>query len=286
MATVMLGGATKCSVTRPSVSAAPIPPRKERTPNGVPAKQHLPHRRTATAPTMSPEAEDTAFPTLRQAVIRHLNDELRQYGGTADVIFDRTSDQVLNLAGPNYSFNVRRRGGPQLGLVRLEVDVLADEVAVKTLPLVVHLTMMRRAVLARRFINQGATIRKSDVTVTSRSVVRLDKLGLDDTTQAIGQRARKFIPAGTLIDAAMIQSVPLVTRGQLVALSTDVGGVRVVTTAKSAEEGLLGQVIRVRAVDDRHVEFDGVVVGPGEVEVGGHARTQRLAVTSPRKDRR
>ncbi|MCH7631851.1 MAG: hypothetical protein IIB59_01450 [Planctomycetes bacterium] len=46
----------------------------------------------------------------------------------------------------------------------------------------------------------------------------------------------------------------------------DNGGV--VTTAKAAQEGLLGAVIKVRAVDNKRVEFDATVTGPAEVRLG------------------
>ena len=67
-----------------------------------------------------------------------------------------------------------------------------------------------------------------------------------------------------------LEPVPLVLRGQLITLVSEVGGVRVVTTAKAGANGMRGETIRVRSVDDNKVEFDAVVTGPGEARaVGG-----------------
>ena len=46
-------------------------------------------------------------------------------------------------------------------------------------------------------------------------------------------------------------------------------GIRVVTKGKAVESGLLGDEIRVRAVDDSRVEYDAAVVSPGSVQIGG-----------------
>jgi flagella basal body P-ring formation protein FlgA len=149
---------------------------------------------------------------------------------------------------------------------------------VQTVPLVVQVTLTRRVVVARRTINQGAAIASADVELTALSFTRVDELGLDDVAQAIGQRAKRVISAGTLVEVDMLEAVPLVLRGQLVTLTSLAGAIRVVTTAKAAEDGRRGDVMKVRSVDDKKVEFDAVVVGPGEVQLG----TGNAAKSEPR----
>ena len=270
MATVTLSGATQCAVTRPKVlepSSASNAFSRDRTVVGK--------RDGAAAPAKTTGAQQGSRLTLRLAVVDYFNKEFVRYGGTAEVVFDRTSRQILDLSGPQYEFRVRRRGGSPLGLTPLEVDVLADGRTVQTVPLVVQVTMLRHAVVARRSVNQGAAIRAADVHLLAMSFTRLDRLGLDDTAMAIGQRAKRFIPAGTSLDPAMLEQVPLVLRGQLVQLTSVAGSVRIVTTAKAAEDGLLGELIKVRAVDNKRVEFDAMIVGSGEVQIGTGLAGQR-----------
>ena len=147
----------------------------------------------------------------------------------------------------------------------------------QTVPVVAQVSLVRPALVARRSINQGAVIRPQEVELVPLTFSRTDKLGIDDTAQVIGQQAKRFISAGSLIDCSMIESVPLVTRGQLVTLTSVAGAVRVVTTAKALEDGLLGETIAVRAADDKRVEFDAVVVGPGAVDIGYGQTAKRLA---------
>ncbi len=270
MATVTLRGATQCALSRPadlalhSVQAdATLSIDDFRSGSNV---------STSESPTGAADSVDglanSGRSTLRQAVINHFHAELTRFGGRADVVFDRTSDQVLALSGPTYQFRVRRHGGPQLGLIQLEVDVLADGRVVQAVPLVAQVSMVRRVVIARRAVNQDATVKASDVELVPVSFTRLEKLGMDDPVQAVGQRAKRFIAAGSVLDSTVLESVPLVMRGQLVTLTSVSGAVKVVTTAKATQDGLLGETIKVRAADNRRIELDTVVVGPGAVQIG------------------
>lgn len=264
LAKLTLRGATSCAVSRPSLPAPSPAPAANQSPVASLTKRQREDNEKATAEA----PKETNSKTLRQAVSDHFNAEFARYGGTAEIVFDRTSEQVLDLSGPEFTFKVRRRGGSPLGLCPLEVDVLSQGRSVQTVPLVVQVTLTRRVVVARHTINQGAAIAAADVELTALSFTRVDELGLDDLTQSIGQRAKRVISAGTLIEADMLESVPLVLRGQLVTLTSLAGAIRVVTTAKAAEDGRRGDVVKVRAVDDKKVEFDAIVVGPGEVHLG------------------
>ncbi|UCE58580.1 MAG: flagellar basal body P-ring formation protein FlgA [Phycisphaerales bacterium] len=258
-----LRGAMQCAVSRPSQPVTP-PVSTGRAQEDV-SSGH-PHRQAGAVPSGSSGPADKT--TLRQAVIDYFDREFARYGGKAEVLFDRTSEQILDLAGPEYQFNVRRRNGSALGLTPLEVDVVAGGRVVQTVPLVVQVNMSRRCVAARRSINQNATIRASDVDMVTASVTRVDKLGVGDVGMVIGQRAKRFVPAGTLIEPSMLESVPLVRRGDIVRLASVVGAIRVVTSARATEDGLLGDVITVRAADNKRVEFEAVVVGPQQVQIG------------------
>jgi len=275
MAKLTLAGATQCELSRPA-NLAPAPTISASTSATRVKQEGTPRHGGANAggshngepATEAADAQKPAEMTLRRAVIENLNTELARYGGTAEVIFDRTSEQVLDLSGPAYEFRIRRRDASPLGLCPLEVDVVAAGRTVQTVPLVLQVTMLRRVVVARRAINQGATILAADVEAAPLTFTRLDRIGIEDASFAVGQRAKRFIPAGSVIEGDVLEAVPLVLRGQLVTLTSASGAIRVVTTGKAAADGLRGEVIKVRAADDKHVEFDAVVVGPGEVRVG------------------
>ncbi|MDO8629451.1 MAG: hypothetical protein Q7R41_03065, partial [Phycisphaerales bacterium] len=199
MAGLTFGGATQCEVSRPSPPAparlpdlqsqisnkgGPEGARRESVPQisensdlrfqRPPAEGACDRGGSVPASTTTETARER---NLRDAVREYFNGEFGRYGGTAEVIFDHTDEQVLDLSGPAYDFNVRRRGGPPLGLCSLEVDVLSNGRTIQTVPLVAQVTMQRRVVVARRSINQGAAVVADDVEAVSMSFTRLDQLG-------------------------------------------------------------------------------------------------------------
>jgi len=264
MATIELRGSTRCEVSRPAIDA---PPRIEDS-DSVPTSgtKHTSSENRAHVPAVSGKGKTLR---LQDAVVAYFDAEFSRIGGTADVVFDHTSDQVLDLSGPRYEFKVRRRGGSLPGIAPIEVDVVTDGLVVQTVPMVVQVRVSAGRVVARRSINQGATIRAADVDVVPTIVTRIEEPGFDGVAQVVGQRAKKFLPTGTILSPEALESVPLVTRGDLVTLTSVAGNVQVVTTARAAGDGGLGDVITVRAVDDKRVEFDATVVGPGRVRIGG-----------------
>lgn len=290
MADVTLRGAIKCEVSRASRPASDSPGERAagQSPDAPPHDVNPPAGRTARQVALPGSSSTSGTPvstayTLRQAVQDHFDAELQRYGGTAEVVFDRTSEQVLDLSGPAYEFEVRCRKGSPLGLNPVEVRVWADGRTVQTVPMVVQVAMRLGAAVAQHPINQGATIRASDLNLVPMSVTQLHKAGIGDLVLVVGQRAKRFIPVGTVIEPGMLEEVPLVRRGELVTLASVVGGVRVVTTAKAAESGLLGDVIKVRAADNKRMEFDAVVVGPGAVEVSPGISVRRNVQLAVRK---
>jgi len=260
MAALTFRGATQCSVVRPmlpSTNSETLSPEGQRSAGGDTRPRDTSGQGSAF------EAQSV---TLRCAVTEHFNIELARFGGRPELIFDRSAEQALTLTAPKTAFHVRHRGGP-LGLVSVDVDVPQESGEAKSVALLVNVSMVRSAVIAQRAISEGATIRPADISVAAMVFSRVDEACLDRVAAAVGQRARQFIPAGTLVLPSMLEEVPLVLRGQLVTLTSHEGTVRVVTSGKASGDGKLGEIIKVRATDGTRIEYDGVVVGPGEIRI-------------------
>lgn len=259
LAKVCLVGAAQCEVRRPAV------PQQRAGNQANEAATSLNHHQDATGSVAASKPETT----LRKEIEDYFHREFAHYGGRAEVLFDRSDDHILDLTAPPLEFRIAREKSQLLGLCALQVEVAQSGKPVQKIPLVVRTTMNRSVLMARRAINQGATVIAADVDLMPVSFTKLDELRLDDPAAVIGQRAKKFIAAGSRIESEMFEPVPLVLRGQLITLVAEVGGVRVVTTAKACANGMRGEMIRVRSVDDAKVEFDAVVTGPGEAKAAG-----------------
>jgi flagella basal body P-ring formation protein FlgA len=274
MAQMTLGGATECAVTRPAMAAPPL--RK----NGRAKAAGGDGQTTGGGSNGDANAAEREH-TLRGHLIDYFNRELARYGGSAEIAFDQNDESILALNGPQYEFQIRRRSGPPLGLVSLEIDVMAGGRILQTVPVIVQLALRRSVVVARRTISQNAAVSPADVEVMALTFRRLDNLGIADPAETIGQRAKRLIPAGSLIEPDTLEKVPLVLRGQLVTIIATIGSIQLVSAGKATEEGRLGDVIRVRSMDDNHAELDAIVTGPGEVRVGPRVKKSgdaRLAV--------
>lgn len=248
-ARTIIKGAVECGVTRPRVlSATPVDGRD-------------------TAPTDDQCPADARPQTLRDAVTSYFQDEVARYGGRVQVDFGSRAGAALDLSGPLYAFAVRRRSGRPLGLIDVLVEVRREGRLVQKVDLQPVVQFFREVVVARRGINQKARIRPEDVHLVEIAFERLEHLGLGDVSQVIGQRARRFLPAGTVLQGQDLEMVPLVTRGQLVDVVSVVGGVSIVTTAKALETGGLGDLVELRSTEGKGRVVTGLVTGPRRVEL-------------------
>lgn len=274
MAEVTLTGAMRCLVSRPATrvtgsSASDRHPRPMNRAN-LRAGGHVP---------VVHNDSSSPSPTLRDAVFDHFTRALSQYRGRPEIVFDRTDADVLDLPAATHSFHVRSRSEGPLGLLQVEVDVVASGKDQRTVPLVVNVSMTRDVFVARRAINQGATLSPGDIARTSLIFTRVDgRLGVVDADRIVGKRARRFIPPGSVIHMNRLETVPLVARGQFVRLRSREGGIEIVTTGKAMQGGILGESITVRALDGPRLQFQATIVGVGVVEVGAApARSASIA---------
>jgi flagella basal body P-ring formation protein FlgA len=250
MASVIVKGASQCAVSRPQ---AAIPPPMA----------------GGNRPGPGAGAADAAASgwTLRQAVEAFFQNEVERIGATARVQFGRTSQPVLDLSGPEFEFVVQRRSGRTLGMVELDVIVQREGKTIQTVPMVVNVSFSKPVVVARRSINAQATVEAEDVQVVEMSFTQFSQAGVSDPARVVGQQAKRFIPAGEMIQLRELEPVPLVHRGQIVDVHTHVGGVSVVTACKAMQSGAYGGSVELRSGQGRGARLCGMVVGPGRVEV-------------------
>ncbi|MCP4594370.1 MAG: flagellar basal body P-ring formation protein FlgA [bacterium] len=249
-ARIIVKGAAECAVRRPTsvANARPIGSSAKNLENASP-------RRTGES-------------TLRSTVTEYFDNQLSVYGGSADISFGRTAEQVLDLSGPEFTFRIHQPPGPVLGLIQLRVVVLRGTSEVQRIPMVVSVALLREVVTTRRPLNRGGTVQPQDVQLMPQRFTRTDRLGITDPAEVIGLRARRFVRPGELLDSRDLERVPLVRRGQIVEVYSRFGAVTVKTAAKVSEDGDFGALVSLHASGRRKTGIIGRVVGPRRVEVG------------------
>ncbi len=129
-----------------------------------------------------------------------------------------------------------------------------------------HVSIYRKVLVAARPLPRGTRLSAADVRMARKDVDNLAYGYLSDPAAVRGKLLRRLVPAGMALDPEMLESPPLVKRGQQVVLLAETGGLQVRMTGLALATGAAGDSIKVRNLSSRRV-VEGVVVRPGVVRV-------------------
>jgi len=214
-------------------------------------------------------------PDSLEGILRiHLERKLRDLGGQVLIKFSPVADQVLALKRPQYEFSIVDHGEQPLGLVPVEVTVSERGRVVRTLPMLVHVSLRKPVVVAARAINGRQRIESTDVVLAERTFDRLEDVGLSDPGPLIGQQAKRPIGRGDLLIARDVEPVPLVNRNDLVTVWVRLGNVTVRGAAQAMTAGTYGQIVTLKNEASKQT-FTAIVTGPRTAEVPRDPATAR-----------
>jgi len=120
--------------------------------------------------------------------------------------------------------------------------------------------------VASRTIRSQTILTESDLVLTSGESVG----ALVHPVEAVGLETRVILYAGQPIRADQLGHPALVTRNGLVALSFAMGGLSISAEGRALGRAALGEAVEVMNVASRNT-ITGVVIGPGQVRVGGQS---------------
>ncbi len=121
-------------------------------------------------------------------------------------------------------------------------------------------------VVAARALARGTVLTEHDLRVARKDVSAAPAGVLTDPGQAVGRRLRRPVAAGATLTSALLETVPVIERGQRVDLVAGSGALMVRMTGRALMDGAAGQRIRVRNVKSRKV-VEGTVDPAGFVRV-------------------
>ncbi len=206
--------------------------------------------------------------TLREFVEAELGKDARRLGGWVQVVFGKSIGSMLDMREGEYEFDIRRTNDKQLGLISLDVIVYKNGEEVQQVGVVADVTFVKPTVVAARPINLNAPITKRDVSIVNKNYKRFEQAGLDSVNAVIGQRAKRFIRVGEIIQERNLEPVPLVKRGQIVQVHSRSGGVVIESVGRVIKSGAYGDVVELQTADRTKRKFTAMVTGPGSVSVG------------------
>lgn len=260
LATTRVFGASRCKVSRPRPCVQKC---VEPAPLQAPAPK-----------IVTPEKPIVQAGTLEASLRRFIAARAADRDAQLEIRFSPANRSTLELASPEYTFEIHPRGDSALGLLSFEVDLVRGGQFERTVPVVAEVTMTKEVVVARRAINRGQTIEGRDLKLEERRFSKLQDIGMTDLAGAIGRRAKAFLQEGTMLAARQVEEKPIVDRGDRVTIWSRRGPLVIKTTGHAQQDGRLGDVISVRrdGVTDRKDLIDAVVTGPATVSLDGANR--------------
>ncbi|HZL34296.1 MAG TPA: flagellar basal body P-ring formation chaperone FlgA [Tepidisphaeraceae bacterium] len=287
LAAVRFAGTTNCTVTRSDVkydeksalaqwanakngqlpAAAPWD-----LPTTRPAAQLAAEKLNAATTARARAAQGVAAPRPRTLLDLLLADAALRLALPVEqlqITFNPADEKLLNLAEPQFKFNLEARYVRNLGDVSWDV-LIVTEGGTKKVTVNAMARAWQKQVVVSRAMAYRQVIRNDDVIEHRVLADRLPDDPLLAVEQVVGQEAARELKPGTVITARMVSPVPLVKTGQFIAVTLTSGNVRIKTVGRAMEAGSFGQTVRVRN-DATHEVYEVVLTGPQEGTMNGGA---------------
>jgi len=128
--------------------------------------------------------------------------------------------------------------------------------------------VFKNIVVAQRRIKRGEEITDEDVVLESRDIAVLPQKYFEDIVYVANTEAKTTIPRNSTIFEWMIKEIPLVHRGDTVAVLITAPNLTVKTKGMALEDGYLGKKIKVKVKrKESENRLEGRLVSSSEVEV-------------------
>lgn len=110
-----------------------------------------------------------------------------------------------------------------------------------------------------------ALITAEDISVVRRNVTPLDSGVVVNEQDALGKRLKTALRPGAVLYEHLLESPPLVQRGDLVTIVAESASIRITAPGEARNAGALGEFVRVKNLMSRQ-EIFAKVLGSGTVE--------------------
>jgi flagella basal body P-ring formation protein FlgA len=182
---------------------------------------------------------------VRAAVEAFLAESLGAAGPDAVLHAVEVPGPLRIPAGPYRVRVVPPPGAALLGRVRLQIELLLDDRAVKTVWATADIGLNGFVVVARRPVARGEKLAADDLTLDQRDLSRVARGVVTDLAEATGTVAQAPIVPFTPIKREQLAAAAAVHRGDVVLLIAERGRLRITAAGEVREDAGVGQQVRV-----------------------------------------
>lgn len=203
---------------------------------------------------------------VQEAVETYVREALNDFPGEIEVTPRRRGP--ITVAGTG-RVSLQVVPAPRRGSIRampVLVEFVRGPVVIDTVPVMASVRYFDQVLVATRPIQRGEPLEAEAVNLERREVTAHLEGYISDTKDLIGKRAKMRIGYGRTIDPRYIESIPTVSKGDLVRIEVQLSGLLAVAEGIASESGVTGDMIVVKNVASRE-KLTAQVVGPGRVRI-------------------
>jgi len=186
-----------------------------------------------------------------------------------DLVIARFSADPASLPVPPdgpISYRLLNQAYPdRLGPKTLYVSVLINGEEFGRVKLRGNLQLYGDVVCLTKQLDRHALLTEEDITIIRRDVSGLDPRMLNSLDDALGKQLKTSLRVGSILYSHLLESPPLVKRGDLVTIMARSGAVKVTAPGQVRNAGALGELVRVKNLMSRRVIY-ATVLGTNLVE--------------------
>lgn len=189
--------------------------------------------------------------------------------GPWEVTCNVMAGQVAQLHGATTPLECRGGRAPWTGRQRFVVSFATSRGRVQ-LPVSADVIGQPTAVaVAVQPIARGSLITAADVElqeVESVPASSSHRAALESLDGVVGMVARQALQPGSVLFTDQLQPPQMIKRGEVITVASQIGGLRVRTTARALQNGFKGELVQVESLETRE-RYDARVTAPREAAV-------------------
>jgi flagella basal body P-ring formation protein FlgA len=151
------------------------------------------------------------------------------------------------------------RGDVESGTLLVPVSALVDGKIVQTTDVTLHVRRKSMIVVARRTLEPHDIVSESDLMLSTVDTPMGFTRPLLDLQEAVGKRMTRRVMADAPISAAWLETPPDITANAHLTIESVFGSVRITAPGLSRQAGMIGELIRVYALET-HKDLEAIVV--------------------------
>jgi flagellar basal body P-ring formation protein FlgA len=170
-----------------------------------------------------------------------------------DFLSEETESVTLNR---NITLRIEPSGNQDfIGDMVFLVKSFKGGTLIKTESVRTRIEVLRDVVVAARALPTGTILADSDVRMIQKWVRRIHPQSLSSFETTTGKRLIMQVASGAEILATMLKDTPLVKKGKMVRMVFDNGLMHIVTVGLSEEDGVAGNIVRVKNITSNKIIY-------------------------------